>query len=227
MGDFSYQVGAVITTKPWSKLTYEKARSFLLDPRVVAIIEKYDTCVFGGFLYDKPTWDLDLLLVYDYNESTDWYLIENEFNTLNRIALDEYDILPDITLRKHITILPSKQTVIEDNIGLDISEWVVNRTEDDDCRMIKTMHVKKMSNGKVLLEVDPLGTYRKLTQGYLYELIMPGRVHNRKILKRILQLKDDYVPRLNLPVNEFLSMTKEDYINSLIPTFETFNQYGV
>ena len=226
MRDFSYQIGAVITTKPWSKLTYEKARSFLLDPRVVAITEKYDTYVIGGFLYDKPTWDLDLLLVYDYNESTDWYLIENEFNTLNRIALDEYDILPDITLRKHITILPSKQTVIEDNTGRDIIEWVVNRTEDDDNTMIKTMHVKKMANGKLLLKVEPYGTYTKLTQGYLYELILP-RVHNHKILKRILELKDGYVPRLNLPVNEFLSMTKEDYINSLIPTFETFNQYGV
>ena len=113
MNGFLYQVGSVTTTTPWTKPLYEKVVRFLQDVDVSNILERYESYIHGGILWDALTWDLDILLKYDWDETTDWDMIEADFNQLNDIALNKHRLLLDVSMANNLYKLPTKQYLLD------------------------------------------------------------------------------------------------------------------
>ena len=129
MNDFLYQVGSVTTTTKWTRPVYEKIVRFLQDEEVNNILQKYESYIYGGILWDTPTWDLDILLKYEWDESTNWNLVESDFNKLNDIALNKHRLLIDVSMTNTLYELPTKQYLLELNRGKEIKDWIIPRVE--------------------------------------------------------------------------------------------------
>lgn len=227
MSDFYYQIGSIITEKQWSRPFYEKIRSFLLDETASSILDKYKAVIFGGVLYHQPTWDLDIRLMMDYDDTTDWNIVEKDINTLNDISLNTYNFLTDIGLSKHYAKTITKQELIEDNKGLPIASWVTRRTKEDDGVMIKIGYEKKLINNIIQIEYDNPHNHERLTDGYLIKKDIHHLPHAHKMVKKILSIPEPFNSAVTLTPKAFLSMSREEFYASQIPVHETFEKYGV
>ena len=226
MSDFYYQIGSVKTEIAWCRPSYEIVKAFLSDPSILPILTKYDIHIVSGFLLDSDTWDLDLCVIMDHNESTDWYLIESDLNKIIDCALNVHMLLLDISISQHLPDLPTKRKLIKDNEGLPVESWVAKRSSNDTCILVKMGYYKKVINGVLEFERNLEGTSEKLTNGYLYKIDNSMFPHTTKMVKKILQLeKINHVE--NLQTNQFLSMTEEEFKASLNSIIETFTKYGI
>lgn len=223
MSDFFYQIGSITTTTPWSRPIYEKVVRFLQDEEVNRILQKYDSYIHGGILWDSLTWDLDILLKHEWDESTDWNLVESDFNKLNNIALNTYRLLLDVSMTNALYELPTKQYLLELNKGKEVKDWVVPRVEAaaKEETKIRLCYFKKVMNGEVTEYSETL-PHEMITDGYLCKVYLAGTNHKSKIANKIMSMPGEQTPLLQLHIKDFLAMSKEEFIrtrNGLIETF--------
>ena len=201
MLNFFYQVGSVITTKPWYRPTYDRVRGFFLDETIQPLAKRYNIHIVGGFLYNKLTWDLDLALVYDYDDQTNWSLIEEDIDTINDTALNRHGLLLDACLVNKIHPLPTE----------------LYRTHEAMHILIKSGYRKKIVNDKIEFEHDPLklinSSNGKIIQlgKYLVKSDRRGLRYAEKYTNMVFRIKnrDEAIEHLNYI--DFLNMSEEDY----------------
>lgn len=231
MKSFFYQIGSITTDKGWFQPSYEVVRAFFQDNEISPLAIKYKILIVGGFLYKKTTGDLDLYLLHDYDENTDWSQVEEDMNTLNNIALNRYSLLLDISVTNKPISLFSKRELIEYNKDKPFEDWLFPRITEDNQIFIKIPSYKKIIDGKVqfdTMEYDfsqpsekynesNFGKFTKLTtNGYLYKIDRRATPHRHKLLETIMRtnISDDI--NHNLSYEKFLSMSSEDFHDSLI-----------
>ena len=233
--DFFYLVGNTATNTRWQQPTYDKVQAFFRDPSVLNIFEKYnDVLIVGGFVYTKTTtWDLDLYLILDYNETTEWDAVERDMNALHDLSLNKHRLLIDVNVSKSPNVSfteHTKEQIISHNKGRDFKHWnfPVHLIEYDTCIRVSLCRHTKIQNGKLEGHFNMgehtaehgftpgvFGKVTKLTDNYLYELdrslIGPGR----KLMLIVLGTEAPTIDP-NLSYKTFLSMSNEEYTNSLI-----------
>ena len=230
MGAFFYQIGNITTTNAWSRPTYDLVRTFFKNSEVAQLSTKYKITIVGGFLYKKQTWDLDLYLLYDYDENTDWNQVESDMNTLNNIALNECGLLLDISVTNKPLSLYSKRELIEINKGKSFEDWTFPRTSDDSSILMKIGAYKKVIDGNIefdtmdydLSELD-FGIITKLTDGYLSKMDRRGTIHRPKMIDTIMRTNISDNIRHDLSYKDFLSMSKKEFNDSRIYLSETID----
>jgi|TARA_B100000768_G_scaffold133267_1_gene124036 hypothetical protein len=226
---FFYQVGDVKTYTPWQRPKYNTLIKFFKDPAILKVIERYtDVLLSGGALYEKLTWDLDLLLIYDWNENTDWNQVEEDINVFNDIALNEYGLLLDVSIVNanfyNISPVYSKQNLIEYNKDKNLEDWTYPVTTEDSAILIKILHIKKIINGKVelnnfeknLLLTEYHGKVTKLTDSHLYMTDRRGMSHHPKMIDIVMSFKDLSQALPTLSYSKLLSMTSKEFHDSLV-----------
>lgn len=207
---FYYQVGSIFTRLPWARPSYERVQGFFRHDEVMPILKKYSADICGSCLWDmEKTWDLDLSFYLDTLNLYGWNEVESDINKINDVALNQFNILVDVTIRQTPLWLPTKQDIIEyresgeEKIKTS-GEWIV-----------KIGYVKKVIHDK-LFEYDMSKILEirktKLTEGFLY--LTTPEYHQEKIIDRILQSKKD-VLAINLSYASFLSMSKEEFEKTL------------
>ena len=145
MSDFFYQIGNVTTNKGWNRPTYKNVQSFLRDPKISHILEKYDdVLLIGGFLYAKDTWDLDLYLILNWDENTDWVAAESDLDLLNDTALNYHDLLLDIAISKKPNMTMTRHELIDHNKGKSLEDFTAPRMEGDDGHLVKLSRIVKI-----------------------------------------------------------------------------------
>ena len=92
---FYYQVGAVSTTIPWTRPSYEKLKDFLtLIKNETTVFNRYSLNIAGGVLYDfNSTWDVDIFL---YGPKRDPIILEQDLHTMHDLALNQFRLLVDV-----------------------------------------------------------------------------------------------------------------------------------
>ena len=223
MNDFSYQVGSVTTTTPWTKPLYEKVVGFLQDVDVSNILERYESYIHGGILWDALTWDLDILLKYDWDETTDWDLIEADFNQLNDIALNRHRLLLDVSMANNLYKLPTKQYLLDLNKGKEIKDWIIPRVEAaaKEETKIRLSYFKKVMKGEIT-EYNETAPHQMITGAYLCKIYLAGIDHKPKIANKIMSMPGEQSPLLQLSVKDFLAMSKDEFIEIKNRFNETF-----
>lgn len=212
---FYYQVGSVTTTIPWSRPSFAKIKAFFEDDSISHILEKYNVYLTGGCLWDFNTWDIDLILVHNWNESTDWNEIEQDMNSLNDAALNKHHILVDLTVFDKIERsfkFPTKAELIEHNKGRDESEYECQRGPLEGAVFVKVGYIKKQV-GDITHETD-LNSDRKkylLTEKYLYKIDDRGNPHASKIIQKILKFDESCKFIHHLHYKEFLAMDADTF----------------
>ena len=223
MSDFFYQVGSTTTNTPWTMPIYENVVGFLQDEEVGNILQKYESYLYGGILWDAPTRDLDILLKHEWNESTDWNLIESDFNKLNDIALNKHRLRLDISMTNNLYTLPSKQYLLELNKGKEFKDWIIPRVESaaKEETKIRLSYFKKViyDNVKEYTETLP---HQMITDGYLCKVYLAGTNHKLKIAKKIMSMPGEQSPMLQLRIKDFLAMSKDEFIRTRNGSIETF-----
>ena len=231
MEGFFYQIGNVTTTTGWYMPTYESAQSFLRDPDIQHVLERYDDVfIIGGFLYEKETWDLDLYLMLNWDENTDWVTVESDLDLLHRTALNKHYLLLDIAISKKPNMTMSKQELIDHNKGKSIEDFTAPRMEGDDGHLVKISKVTKIINDKTVIDYDVIvtpnivyGTITALTDNYLCLMDRSEMNHNDKMTKLIMRTISSNVLN-NLPYKTFLDMSYTEYMdarNKLSETIDT------
>ena len=212
---FFYQVGSVTTTIPWSRPSFEKIARFFQDESISHLFEKYNVHLTGGCLWDFNTWDIDLILVHDWNQLTDWNEIERDLNTLHDAALNKHHILVDLTIFDkidHSFQFPSKSELREYNKGKDESEYECQRGPMESQVFVKIGYIKKQV-GEISQETDLKYNQRKqrLTENYLYRIDVKDTPHNSKIAQKILKFDESgkFIHHINY--KEFLSMDADTF----------------
>lgn len=228
---FFYQVGGVKTYTPWQRPKYDTLIKFFKDPVILKVIERYtDVLIVGGVLYEKLTWDLDLLLICDWNENTDWDQVETDINVFNDVALNQYGLLVDLSVVNanfyNIKPVYSKQNLIEYNKDKNLEDWSYPVTTDDSAILIKILDIKKIRDGKEESNTfgnqytEPTtpfhGIVTKLTAGHLYMTDRRGMSHNPKMINTVMRFKDLSQHLASLPYSKFLSMTSKEFHDSLV-----------
>lgn len=212
---FYYQVGSVTTTIPWSRPSFAKIKAFFEDDSISHILEKYNVYLTGGCLWDFNTWDIDLILIHDWNESTNWNEIEQDMNLLNDAALNKHRILLDLTMFDkidHSFKFPTKAELIEHNIGKEESEYVCQRSPTESAIFVKIGYIKKQV-GDITQETD-LNSDRKmylLTENYLYRIDERGNPQSNKIVQKILKFDESGKFIHHLHYKEFLDMDADAF----------------
>lgn len=219
MSDFFYQAGSVTTNTLWTRPFYEKIVGFLQDKNVHTILKKYDAYLHGGILWNTPTWDLDILLKLDWTESTDWNQIETDINNLNNIALNQHRLLLDVSVTNKLYKFLTKQQLAEINRGKSVKDWIVPRLEKD--IKIRLDYFKKIKDG-TCIEYFETRPHKKLTNGHLCEVDLSNVNHDPKIAHKIMSTSDLKPPILQIQVNLFLEMTKEEFMATINDSIETF-----
>lgn len=226
MSSFFYQIGSITTTNEWVRPSYEVVSEFFKNSQVLEIAKKYNILICGGFLYRKLTWDLDLCLILDYNEETDWIKVENDLNILYDIALNKHSLLLDACVTKERYHIPTKHELISYNKDTDIEDWQFPRKQRD--AIMKLGRFKKIVNGRVQFDIDIIesfnpeyGRVSRLTNGYLYETDRSGISCPLKLIKLVMKTIDRPNDRLFLPYLEFINMPKQKYLDSIILINET------
>ena len=211
MNSFFYQIGSVTTTKPWPRPTYDRVRNFFLDKDIQPLAEKYNIHIVGGFLYNKPTWDIDLAFVYNYNDQTDWSLVEADINTINNIALNVYGLMLDICVVNKIHPLPTD----------------LMRNQDDSHVIIKIGYYKKVIDDKIQFEYNLLETskptYGKIIKlgKYLVKTDRRGIEYSKKYTDMISRISNIDQAIESLSYFNFLSMSEQEYLDVKIDLNET------
>ena len=201
MPNFFYQVGSVTTTKPWPRPTYDRVRRFFLDETIQQLAEKYNIHIVGGFLYNKLTWDVDLALVYNYNDQTDWSIIESDIDIINDTALNTYNLLLDVCLLKSVYPITIDQV----------------RSYDEMHVLIKPGYHKKILNNNLEFEHDLLKStsaeYGKITRlgKYLVKSDRRGFKYPKKYIDNVSKIKDIDKVIHSIKYLDFLNMSEEDY----------------
>lgn len=214
---FYYQVGSVTTTIPWGRPSFEKITRFFQDESISHLLEKYNVYLTGGCLWDFNTWDIDLILIHDWNQLTDWNLIEQDINILHDVALNKHHILVDLTIFDkidHSFRFPTKSELIEYNKGKDESEYVCERSPTESAIFIKIGYVKKQV-GEIIQETNLNINKRKkiLTENYLYEIDARNTPHANKIAQKLLKFDESGKFIHHLHYKEFLSMDADTFYN--------------
>ena len=211
MNSFFYQIGSATTTKPWPRPTYDRVRNFFLDKDIQPLAEKYNIHIVGGFLYNKPTWDIDLAFVYNYNDQTDWSLVETDINTINNIALNVYGLMLDICVVNKIHPLPTN----------------LMRNQDDSHVIIKIGYYKKVIDDKIQFEYNLLETskptYGKIIKlgKYLVKTDRRGIEYSKKYTDMISRISNIDQAIESLSYFNFLSMSEQEYLDVKIDLNET------
>ena len=223
MNDFLYQVGSVTTTTKWTKPVYEKIVRFLQDVDVSNILEKYESYIHGGILWNAHTWDLDILLKYNWDETTDWDIIEADFNQLNDIALNKHRLLLDVSMANALYKLPTKQYLLDLNKGKEIKDWIIPRVEAaaKEETKIRLSYFKKVMNGEVTEHTETV-PHQMITDGYLCKIYLTGIDHKPKIANKIMSMPGEQSPLLQLSVKDFLAMSKDEFAEIKNRSNETF-----
>jgi len=143
MKSFFYQIGSITTDNVWFQPSYEVVRAFFQDNEISPLAIKYKILIVGGFLYKKTTWDLDLYLLHDYDENTDWSQVEEDMNTLNNIALNRYSLLLDISVTSKPLSLFSKRELIEYNKINPLKIGYFLESQKTTRFLLKYLHIKK------------------------------------------------------------------------------------
>lgn len=212
---FFYQVGSVTTTIPWRRPSFEKIARFFQDESISHLLEKYNVHLTGGCLWDFNTWDIDLILIHNWNEFTNWNTIEQDLNTLHDTALNKHHILVDLTMFDkidHSFQFPSKSELIEYNKGKDESEYECQRGPIESSIFVKIGYIKKQV-GEISQETDLTYNERKqpLTENYLYRINVKDTPHNNKIAQKILKFDESGKFIHHLHHKEFLSMDADTF----------------
>jgi len=205
---FYYQIGSVTTTVPWTRPSFIKIKTFFEDDSVSHILEKYNVYLYGACLWNFNTWDIDLILIHDWNESTNWDIIEEDINLLNNTALNKHNLLLDISVFNNIDQyrkLPTKTELIEANKGKEESNYIYQRSGT----ALRIGFIKKQVGD--IIEENNLDSFEKsirLTKNYLYKTEY-GAMLPDKIIQKILKL-DESKPLLQyLNYKDFLSIDRE------------------
>lgn len=92
---FLYQRGAVSTSFPWDRPSYNTVKSYLeYLKEETQIFDEFEVYLGGGILYSfENTWDVDIFLVG--GTQTD-QRIEEQLNLMTDIALNKFFLLVDI-----------------------------------------------------------------------------------------------------------------------------------
>lgn len=92
---FSYQVGKVITEKPWTRPNYHKLKEFFKEIQNSSeILKDYDLYLLGGVLWDfNNTWDVDIAMI---NNPSSYIVLEDYMYYMYDIALNKYNLLIDV-----------------------------------------------------------------------------------------------------------------------------------
>lgn len=209
---FSYQVGIVQTTIPWSRPRYDVIKNFLRDDIVQSVLEKYDAYIIGAALWDiSKTWDVDIFLKNKNgshpNILEEFTILENDLHILYDIALNRYSILVDIHYRTGSHELPTKQEIIDYNFGNfeKMNEWVYPSNISFLYRIGYTKKVVGDSVSETILydnEFFPLN--EKLTNSYLTKVSIKYPLKN-KIIKRIMNSTKEVITP-SIKVEEYLNM---------------------
>tara|TARA_R110000737_G_scaffold172007_2_gene197513 strand:+ start:1264 stop:1956 length:693 start_codon:yes stop_codon:yes gene_type:complete len=221
MSDFFYQIGNVTTNKGWNRPTHKSVQSFLRDPKISHILEKYDdVLLIGGFLYAKDTWDLDLYLILNWDENTDWVAAESDLDLLNDTALNYHDLLLDIAISKKPNMIMTRHELIDHNKGKSIEDFTAPRVEGDDGHLVKLSRIVKIINGETEIDYNLIvnqshiyGNVTALTDGYLCLIDRSKMNHNDKTKELIMRtLSSDFLN--NLSYKTFLDMSYPTFLNS-------------
>jgi len=211
MNSFLYQIGSVTTTRPWPRPTYDRVRNFFLDKDIQPLAEKYNIHIVGGFLYNKLTWDIDLAFVYNYNDQTDWSLVEADIDTINNIALNVHGLMLDICVVNKIHPLPTN----------------LIRNQDDSHIIIKIGYYKKVIDDKIQFEYNLLErskpTYGKIIKlgKYLVKTDRRGVEYSKKYTDMISRISNIDQAIESLSYLKFLSMSEQEYLDVKIDLNET------
>lgn len=93
---FSYQIGKVLTEKPWTRPNFYKIKEFFKEIQNTSeILKDYDLYLIGGVLWDfNDTWDVDIVMV---GNPSSYIILEDYMHYMYDIALNKYNLLIDIS----------------------------------------------------------------------------------------------------------------------------------
>jgi len=205
---FYYQVGSVYTDKPWHRPSYNRIKALFTDDRILPILNKYLADICGGCLWDmNATWDLDLSFYNRYNSS--WEDVESDINTILSVAIKEYKILVDVTVRKKALFLPSKEEILE-YFKTNPDTKMPNANGE----VVKIGYAKKIVKDSIEeYHIEKTNRkYTKLSSNYLYEV--RAEEYKYKITDRIL---NSYKSNLitNLSYADFIDMGEDTFNRSI------------
>jgi len=209
--NFRYEIGRVSTDVYWQPPTYDLIKAYLSDSEVHSVIKKYDGAfIQGGVLWDiDNTWDLDLYLLKPFDQ-LNYDEVEDDLDTLNRVALHKYRLLVDCTVQENPFIPPFdlKQQMIEQNKDVEILEKFEYRHEPT--KIICISHeVKTVNNYQYIKDWVQTGrTIQKLTDNYLIQC--ESSIKLSKIVHKVINGSVD-CPILHLSVKEFLLMDETHF----------------
>jgi len=214
---FNYQIGSVTTSIPWSRPSFEKIKSFFEDDSILHLLEKYNVHLTGGCMWNFNTWDIDLILIHDWDEFTDWNAIEQDLNILNDTALNKHKILIDLTVFNkidHSFRFPTKSQLIECNKGKNESEYVCERGLNEISVFVKIGYIKKQVGDEIEETCLDLNEMKKLlTENYLCEIDVRNTPHSYKIVQKILTFDESSKFIHHLGYKEFIAMDSEAFFN--------------
>lgn len=93
MDKFYYRRGPVETTKQWQRPTWGKFLQWQKDFFEIKGVKKYKVGMWGNFLQDIPTWDVDIAIS---GNPTNYKEIENILITGTKIGFEKYNMLIDL-----------------------------------------------------------------------------------------------------------------------------------
>lgn len=159
MAKFYYKKGPIEVTTPWERPSKSKFKKWLKDFWAIEGIKNYKIWLCGGFLSNRETWDIDIILtgIPNYQE-LERIMIEG-----TRIGFEKYNMLFDI---QHHDIIPNfypkkrkvKKIVFCDRIIKNnkvITDWTDSRKVSDNLWIVERI----MPNPK---------QYKKILNGYKF-----------------------------------------------------------
>lgn len=208
---FHFQIGSVKTNIPWWRLNHERILNFFRQEEIEEILKKYRVEIIGGSLWDfEKTWDLDLSIIPidRSNNPINWESVEKDINKLNHIALNEWRILLDITIRPENIYLPQKNELIDYIQSINEKKFPIS-----DQWIGKICYRKKVIGSEFeTLDLRQIGVlYEPLNvNGFLIKTTPEW--HSPKIIDSILNSNKDSLNH-SISVEEFLSMSPEQFKN--------------
>jgi hypothetical protein len=193
---FFYQIGRASTKIPWTRPTFEKVKSTLIQIKnKTNLFEKYNFYVIGAVIYDiKNTWDVDIYLTGNFQSYEE---LENDIYNIQMIFF-ENKLLPDISWVDNVVEILCNDDY--DNKYIDIHA----------ISYIKHKYIKKKINDEIF-ESDiskTITTLIPIDNNFLYKNSYLNKPLKYKIVDRLIK-HGRILHAMN--ANEYITHTEDSF----------------
>lgn len=194
---FSYQIGKIITEKPWRRPTYSVIKEFLFEIQNTSdIMKDYDLYLLGGILWDfNNTWDVDIVMI---GNPSSYMILEDYMYYMYDLALNKYNLLIDVSW---INTKP------EDIIYTPDYSFI---TDDD---FLKIGYIRKQIGeefGEINLCDKPNYT---LCGDYLVKGNYKHKLPKKSFINKVKN-NPNPISKITFPVKEFLETDEEYFLKN-------------